>query len=86
MIFGYVLFWCGRDSLCLLKQVCSSGTGIDIVELEVPEDHNYRAVRSIAKQSSSLVMQVIKNITAREFFRSYPKVKIKYFWVRELLI
>ena len=86
MICGYVLFWCGRDSLCLLKRAYSSGSGIDIVELEIPEDHTHRVVRSIAKQSSSLVMQVIKNITAREFFRAYPKVKIKYFWVRELLI
>jgi putative transposase len=34
----------------------------------------------IPKQSPSDVMPIIKNITAREFFRIYPEVKKKYFW------
>ena len=53
---------------------------IDIVELEIPEDHIHMVVRSIPKQSPSDVMQVIKSITAREFFRVYPEIKRKYFW------
>ena len=53
---------------------------IDIVELEIPEDHIHMVVRSIPKQSPSDVMQVIKSITAREFFRIYPEIKKKYFW------
>jgi putative transposase len=30
--------------------------------------------------SPSDVMQVIKSISAREFFRRYPEIKRKYFW------
>jgi putative transposase len=53
---------------------------IDIVELEIPENHIHMVVRSVPKQSPSNVMQVIKSITAREFFRIYPEIKKKYFW------
>ena len=53
---------------------------IDIVELEIPEDHIHMVVRSVPTQSPSNVMQVIKSITAREFFRVYPEIKKKYFW------
>lgn len=54
--------------------------GIDIVELEIPEDHIYMVIRGIPKKSLSDVMQIIKSITAREFFRIYPDVKKQYFW------
>ena len=53
---------------------------IDIVELEIPEDHIHMVIRGIPKQSPSDVMQIIKSITAREFFRIYPDVKRQYFW------
>ncbi len=53
---------------------------IDIVELEMPEDHIHMIIRSIPMQSPSGVMQIIKSITAREFFRIYPEIKKKYFW------
>ncbi len=53
---------------------------IDIVELEIPEDHIHMVVRSEPKQSPSKIMQVIKSISAREFFRLFPEVKKKYFW------
>jgi putative transposase len=53
---------------------------IDIVELEIPEDHIHMVIRSIPMQTPSDVMQVIKSITARDFFRIYPEIKKKYFW------
>ncbi len=53
---------------------------IDIVELEMPEDHIHMIIRSIPRQSPSGVMQIIKSITAHEFFRIYPEIKKKYFW------
>jgi len=53
---------------------------IDIVELEIPGDHIHMVIRGIPKQSPSDVMQIIKSITAREFFRIYPDVKRQYFW------
>ena len=30
--------------------------------------------------SPSNVMQIIKSISAREFFRRYPEIKKRYFW------
>ena len=53
---------------------------IDIVEREIPEDHIHMVVRGIPKMSPSDVMQVIKSISAREFFRRYPDIKKKNFW------
>jgi putative transposase len=53
---------------------------IDIVELEVPTDHIHMVVRSEPKASPSGVMQIIKSISAREFFRLHPEIKKKYFW------
>lgn len=53
---------------------------IEIVELEVPEDHIHMVVRGEPKLSPSDVMQKIKSISAREFFRLYPEIRRKYFW------
>jgi len=52
----------------------------DIVELEIPGDHIHMVVRSVSKQPPSKVMQVIKSISARQFFKRCPDVKKKYFW------
>ena len=54
--------------------------GIDIVELEIPEDHVHMVIRGEPKMSPSKIMQVIKSISAREFFRLYLGIKKKYFW------
>ena len=53
---------------------------IELVELEIPVDHIHMVVRTEPKTSPSDVMQVIKSISAREFFRLYPEIKKKYFW------
>ena len=53
---------------------------IDIVELEVPEDHVHMVIRGVPKTAPSRVMQIIKSISAREFFRRYPAIKRRYFW------
>lgn len=53
---------------------------INIVELEIPNDHIHMVIRGIPKQSPSDVIQIVKSITAREFFRIYPEIKKKYFW------
>tara|TARA_B110000467_G_C17968465_1_gene288840 strand:- start:6 stop:344 length:339 start_codon:yes stop_codon:yes gene_type:complete len=53
---------------------------IDIVELEIPEDHIHMVVRSEPKVSPSDIMQIIKSISAREFFKCYPDIKRRYFW------
>ena len=53
---------------------------IDIVELEVPEDHIHMVVRGVPKMSPSNVMQIVKSISARAFFRHYPEIKKRYLW------
>ncbi len=53
---------------------------IEIVELEIPVDHVHMVIRSEPKVAPSDIMQIIKSISAREFFRSYPEIKRKYFW------
>jgi len=37
-------------------------------------------VRSAPKQSPSKVKEVIKSISARQFFKRYPDIKKRYFW------
>ena len=53
---------------------------IEIVELEIPTDHIHMVVRSEPKVSPSDIMQVIKSLSARHFFRLHPEIKRKYFW------
>ena len=53
---------------------------IDIVELEKPEDHIHMVLRSEPKILPSQIIQVIKSISAREFFKLYLDIKKRYFW------
>jgi putative transposase len=53
---------------------------IDIVEIEIPVDHLHMVVRGEPKMSPSDVMQIVKSISAREFFQRYPEIKKRYFW------
>jgi len=53
---------------------------IDIVELEIPADHIHMVVRGEPKMSPSQIMQVVKSISAREFFKLFPDIKTRYFW------
>lgn len=53
---------------------------IEIVELEIPVDHIHMVVRSEPKVSPSDIMQIIKSISARQFFKLHPEIKKKYFW------
>ena len=52
----------------------------DIVELEIPVDHVHMVIRSEPKVSPSEIMQIIKSISARQFFKLHPEIKKKYFW------
>ena len=61
-----------RETMKAIIQKVGYDYDIDIVELEIPEDHIHMVVRSAPKQSPSDVIQVIKSITSCEFFRIYP--------------
>lgn len=53
---------------------------MEVSELEVVEDHIHMMLKAGPKESPSHIMQVIKSISAREFFKKYPEIKKKYFW------
>jgi putative transposase len=53
---------------------------IEIVELEIPEDHIHMVVRGEPNKAPSEIMRVIKSISAREFFHRFPEIKQQYFW------
>ena len=69
-----------RSELKAIIQKIGYDYDIDIVELEVPEDHIHMVVRSEPKLSPSKVMQVIKSISAREFFKLRSEIRQQYFW------
>jgi putative transposase len=69
-----------RSKMKAIIQKIGYDYDIDIAELEIPEDHIHMVIRGIPKQSPSDVMQIIKSITAREFFRIYPEIKKQYLW------
>ena len=52
----------------------------NIVELEIPTDHIHMVIKSEPKLSPSRIIQTVKSISAREFFKQYPQIKKKYFW------
>jgi REP-associated tyrosine transposase len=69
-----------RDRLKGIIEKIGYDYNIDIVELEIPEDHIHMVVRGEPKLAPSDVMQVVKSISAREFFRIYPEIRQRYFW------
>ena len=68
------------DSMKSISWKIGYDYNIEIVELEIPPDHIHMVVRSEPKLAPSNIMQIIKSISAREFFRMYPDVKRKFFW------
>ncbi len=69
-----------RSSLKEIIHKIGYDYNIEVVELEVPVDHIHMVVRSEPKQCPSRIMQIIKSISARNFFKLYPEIKKKYFW------
>ncbi len=69
-----------REAMKTIIQKIGYDYDIDIVELEIPVDHIHMVVRGVPKTSPSQIMQVVKSISAREFFKLYPDIKKRYFW------
>jgi len=69
-----------RKAMKAIIQKIGYDYGFGIVELEIPEDHIHMVVRSEPNLSPSKIMQVIKSISAQEFFRLFPDIKKGYFW------
>ena len=69
-----------RDAMKTIIHKIGFDYDIDIVELEIPIDHIHMVVRSEPKMSPSHIMQVVKSISAREFFKMFPDIKRRHFW------
>ena len=69
-----------RSSLKEIIKKIGYDYNIEIVELEVPTDHVHMVVKSEPKRCPSKIMQIIKSLSARNFFKLYPDIKKKYFW------
>lgn len=69
-----------RSTLKSIIGRASYGYDIELVEFEIPEGHIQMVVRAEPKVAPSKVMQVIKSISAREFFCLHPDIKRRYFW------
>jgi putative transposase len=69
-----------REALIGIIEKAGYDYNMDIVELEIPEDYIHMVVHGVPNISTSDVMQAIKSISAREFFRLYPNIKKRYFW------
>ena len=69
-----------RSSLKTIIEKIGYDYNIEIIELEIPEDHIHMVIRTLPKVSPSEVIRVIKSISAREFFKKFPDIKKKYFW------
>lgn len=66
-----------RSDMKLIIETIGYDYNIEIVELEIPVDHIHMVVRSIPRISPSDIMQIIKSISARQFFKRYPGIKKK---------
>jgi len=69
-----------RTTLRTIIEAIGYDYNIEIVEMEIPVDHIHMVVRSEPKVSPSDIMQIIKSISARQFFKLHPEIKKKYFW------
>ena len=78
----YHFIWIPKYRHKIFEEPYRSGlkTIIEIVELEVPVDHIHMVVRSEPKLPPSRIMQIIKSISSREFFRLYPDIKKRRFF------
>ena len=69
-----------RGSIKAIIQKVAYDYGIEVEEIEVPEDHIHLVVKAKPRMSPAWIMNVIKSISAREFFKKYPEVREKYYW------
>ena len=58
-----------RATMKAIIQKIGYDYNIDIVELDISNDHIHMVIKGIPKKSTSDLLQIIKNITVREFFQ-----------------
>ena len=66
-----------------LKEICmeiEKCYEIRFVEIGMEEDHVHFLVQSVPKLAVTRIVTIIKSITAREIFMSYPRIKKEILW------
>ena len=66
-----------------LKEICieiEKCYEIRFVEIGMEEDHVHFLVQSVLKLAVTRIVTIIKSITAREIFLSYPRIKKEILW------
>ena len=53
---------------------------MEVTEIEIPLDHIHMMIKALPRYSPSRIMQIIKSISAIEFFKKHPDIREKYFW------
>ena len=69
-----------RSKLKAIIQKAAYDYDMEVVEIEIPEDHVHLAIKTEPRMSPSEIMRIIKSISAREFFKIFPEIKARYFW------
>ena len=69
-----------REKLKSIIRKASHDYEMEVQEIEVVVDHIHMMISARPSISPSKIMQIIKSISAREFFNLYPEIKKKYFW------
>ena len=92
---SYHLVWCPKYRKKILEQEgiteraeqlireVSEEYGFEIIELEVAQEHVHVLISFPPKRSIGEVVRIIKSVTARELFRSFPSLR-KRLWAGEL--
>ena len=53
---------------------------MEVTEIEIPPDHIHMMLKALPRHSPSEIMNIIKSISAIQFFKQFPIIKRKYFW------
>ncbi len=69
-----------RSTLKNIIQKAAYDYEMEVAEIEIPVDHIHAMIHASPSFSPSKIMNIIKSISAREFFRTYPEIKRKLFW------
>jgi putative transposase len=70
-----------REAMKVIIHKIEYDYDFDIQELEIPEDHIHMVIKGEPKTAPSRVMQVIKSISARDFFKLDPEIRKRYFFL-----
>ena len=69
-----------REKLKAIIRKIAYDYEMEVFEIEIVIDHIHMLVGARPSKSPSKIIQIIKSVSAREFFNLYPEIKKKYFW------